>query len=271
MPEAPEVTYLKDYLHRKAHNHTLYDISIIRGRYKTHGPPANFAQFKRQLPLRCTSVSKKGKVLFFHFDKGWFLISKLGMTGWWFVEGDEPRWRTANQQNIVLKFEDKTLFYSDFRNFGTMQFTKDTSKVETELNALAPDLFEDTTRFTDIQIRLQKLTSTSKQRLIEDAIVDQKLVFSGIGNYLKAEVLYAAKISPLRKIEDISMSEWKSIYHHARRIMKKMYKAVAHKDTKEYMDTMRVYMKTKDPLGNVVAQHQTKKGRTTFWVPAVQR
>lgn len=270
MPEAPEVTYLKDYLNSKVQNEKLHDITILRGRYKNHGPPANFGEFKSQLPLRCISVSKKGKVLFFAFEKGWYLISKLGMTGWWFMEGDEPRWRSANMANVIFNFGSK-LIYTDFRNFGTMQFTKDLEHIRREHAVLAPDLLASDTTLKDIQTRVERLSAKSKQRLLEDAIVDQKLIFSGIGNYLKAEVLYASRISPLRKIADVSPAEWKCIYSNARKIMRKMYTAVKNKDTQRYMDTMNVYQKTKDPLGNVVQQHTTIKGRTTFWVPAVQK
>jgi len=43
--------------------------------------------------------------------------------------------------------------------------------------------------------------------------MNQKRV-SGIGNYLKCEVLYAAKISPFRKVKDMSVEELMEVYKY---------------------------------------------------------
>jgi len=264
MPETPEVTYLRNYIHKHCYGNILKDVNILKGRYINHGPPANFTEFRKCLPLKLTDVTKKGKVIFLYFGE-WCLISKLGMTGWWFVPGDEPDWH-ASTENIKLHFANTDLIFSDFRNFGTLTITKNKEQIQKELNAIAPDILDKNTTFSMIKDRISNL---KKDSLLEEVIVDQKLIFSGIGNYLKAEVLYAAKISPLRKINTLTIDDWKKIFTVGKKIAKYMLKMTSMSSDK-YINSMKIYRRSKDPLGNIVKTHTTKTGRTTYWCPAIQ-
>ena len=71
MPEGPEVTFIANYIERKYRNSTLKSVEIVRGRYKNHGPPKDFDNFSRDLPLKLIHAEKKGKVIFLNFEGGW--------------------------------------------------------------------------------------------------------------------------------------------------------------------------------------------------------
>lgn len=267
MPESPEISYLANYINKHLISHILKSIEILDGRYKHHEAPENVKEFRQSLPLRLTKVAKKGKVLFIYFDK-WCLISKLGMTGWWFIPGDAPTWRKANE-DIVLTFDNNKLIFSDMRYFGTLTITNNPIVIEKELTKIAPDILDPNTNFNLIKHQLTQLsTSKLEHTLIEDILVDQKLIMSGIGNYLKAEILYAAKISPLRKLKSLTIEDFHRIFTNAKRIAEHMLKVNL---TNKYFDSMRVYMREKDLYGNPVVTHKTKTGRTTYWVPNVQK
>lgn len=233
MPESPEVVRLASQL-RKRVGDTLKSVKLLKGRYRTHGPPEGYASFIRDLPLRCTSVKTKGKVTFINFSKKWTLIVKLGMTGWF---------RDRGPGNVLFQFSDP-LFFVDQRSFGTLTFTKDPSK---EMNKLGLDI--QSLRFSELWSRVQRVKLGS--RTIEDVLMDQKLVVSGIGNYLKSEVLFLAKIVPFRKASTLTRGDWYRIF---RAIQKKLKNR-----------TMYVYQQ------KVPWVHTYKfKGRTTWWVPGVQ-
>ena len=53
-------------------------------------------------------------------------------------------------------------------------------------------------------------------------------------------------------------------------IMKRMRNAMYAKDD-AYTGAIRVYGRIEDPYGNPVARRTTRTGRTTFWVPVLQR
>lgn len=270
MPESPEVYHLSEYIKNNIKNKTLESIKILKGRYIKHGPPNGYKEFIKQLPLKCLDVRKKGKVIFIYFENDWCLISKLGMSGWWFFDGDDPEW-LPKYQNIIFNFKNEKLIFTDFRNFGTLTFTNDPQLLDYEINKLAPDITDKTTTFKVIYDRIDNLSLSQKNQRLEDIIIDQKIIVSGIGNYLKAEILYDAKINPLRRINSLTKEEWKIIYHSIKKIIKKMLKVLDSNDPDKYMNSMKIYTRKIDPLGNKIKTHTTKTGRTTYYVPQIQK
>lgn len=240
MPESPEVFHLTEIIQNNIKNKSLESVKILKGRYITHGPPNNFKEFTKQLPLKCLNIQKKGKVIFIYFENNWCLISKLGMSGWWFFEDDAPEW-LPKYENVVLQFKNIKLIYTDFRNFGTLTFTNEQQVIDYEINKLAPDITDDKTTFKILLERVNNLSISQQDKLLEDIIIDQKLILSGIGNYLKAEILYDAKINPLRKVKSLDEDEWKQIYNSTKKIIKKMLKALNSDDPDKYMDSIKIY------------------------------
>ena len=272
MPESPEIYNLTKNVLSKYIGKELNNIKINFGRYKTHGPPENFSKFKKTFPIKCINVYKKGKVIFICFEENWHIISKLGLMGWWSIEGEQPTWRNNNKKNVVLSFNNFTdLIYDDNTSFGSITITDDLELIQKELDKLAPDIGNENIKFLEIQKRIEDLTPKIKNKILEDIIIDQKLIFSGIGNYLKSEILYQAKISPLRMIKDVKMDEWKNIFKVAKKICNKMQLILDTNDFEKYFNTMRVYQKDKDPYGNIIKIHKTSQGRKTFYVESIQK
>lgn len=268
MPEGPEIAHIADYITEKCKGRKLKDVAILRGRYLKHGAPEHFKEFTEALPLKLLDVQKKGKVLFLNFENGWHIISKLGLTGWWYVSGDMPKWRTFTP-NVEFSFQGRALIFSDLLSYGTLTFTRDESVINKELKRLAPDVTG--VEFKAMKERLAVLSKRPRwpTTALEEALVDQGYLVSGIGNYLKSEILYTAKISPLRTVDQITEAEWKRILHSAKKTINEMTKAMGGKEEK-YMNTMKIYQKKVDPRGNPVLKYRNSMGRTTYWVPQVQ-
>lgn len=272
MPEAPEVAYLVDYINDHFKGNHLHSVTIMKGRYYKHGPPSSFHAFCSALPLKLMEVTQKGKVLIMRFQNGWYIISRLGLTGWWYEDGDPPQWMRSSP-NLQFDFQrvmgsTNTLMYIDILSYGTLTFTNDRNVVDTQLSKLAPHV--ETISVQELTERLENKPHI-KYKLLEDVIIDQQALISGVGNYLKAEILYDAGISPLRQVSSISYKDWAKILHSAKRVIKRKKKSINNKDPSLYMKTMLVYMKNVDPHGEKVVKHKTKYGRTTFWVPRVQK
>ena len=108
--------------------------------------------------------------------------------------------------------------------------------------------------------------------------MDQKII-SGVGNYLKSESLYLAKLSPHRKVSDISDSKLKILKQAIQSTIKSSYLsggATIHTfldyDGKEgkYSRRFAVYNEKYDIENRAVLRETTRDGRTTFWVPEHQ-
>ena len=267
MPEGPEATYLASVLNAKYAGKTLRTVKFVSGRYTHHGLPDKYAEFASGLPSRLSKVESAGKIIIFYFENGWTAISRLGMTGWWYQQGRAPQWReSASKPNVIFEFRQAPdLIYTDFRNFGTLSFTRDPSP---DIEKLAPSIMA-----TDITVKtlLSRMRPRRGDNLLEDALVDQTYIVSGIGNYLKSEILYSARISPLRKIKDVTEAEWNSILREGKRISKLMLAQLYKENPLEYTNAIKVYQRDFDEHGNKIERHTTKAGRTTFWVSKLQK
>jgi len=270
MPEGPEVEFLSNLINKTYKNKILKKIDILSGRYLKHGPPKNYKEFVKEFPIKCLKVEKKGKVIFIYFENNWCIISKLGLSGWWFPINKRPTWGTK-KNTIVFEFSDvESLVYSDQLSYGSLQFVNDNQVLLKEINNIAPDIKDITLKIFFERLSNLRLSKVRMQMLIEDAIVDQHFLFSGIGNYLKSEILYASKISPIRKLESLSKNDWSNILTNAKKITMKMLKSLSISPD-AYMNSMQVYRKITDILGNKIETRKTKTGRTTFWVPSIQK
>lgn len=178
MTEGPEATFLATYILRRFKQKRLRSISIRGGRYKTHGSPVGFRAFTKGLPLKLLDVVKKGKVLFFLFESGWTLVAKLGMTGWFATPFDEPLF--DSEPNLVFHFEHQDLEFFDFRNFGTLQFTQDRGVVLAEMERIAPDILQSDLAKLYLRIQSLNLSETKPSLRLDEALLDQTLLFSGI-------------------------------------------------------------------------------------------
>ena len=101
--------------------------------------------------------------------------------------------------------------------------------------------------------------------------------FSGVGNWIRAEILYECKIAPNRKLKDLSESDIKHLYHWSIKILKDAYN-VKGLTISNYIDPegnygtykVKVYMQKKDPYGHKVITSVFSDKRTIHWVPEVQ-
>ncbi len=253
MVEGPQATSLSKWILKKYKHLVLQKVSILKGRYRKHGAPKNFKKFQNSLPLKLKDGLKKGKVIFLFFEKDWTLIIKLGMTAW--LE-DDPK-----DANVEFDFGTKKLYYKDVRQFGTLTFTNDPLLVLKELNRIAPDILD--SNFNEIQDRME-IDSP-----IDQVLMNQKLVVSGVGNIIKSEMLYDAKIDPRRKSNQLSMEEWKRLFESGKKISKKVFNNIQ-SGTEDFYGVIKIYDKDKDPFGNTIENYVAKDGRRTYWVPRVQ-
>jgi len=284
MPEGPEVALTAEILQKKLKNKTLVSFDFVSGRY---GPgrtgPTGFDEFNEKLPMKLTKVDSKGKFMWFELNKDGsksFIWNTFGLTGMWsFFEPKSCR--------AVLTFSDDTVvYYSDARNFGTFTFSDSAEALNAKLGELAPDFLKES------NIDFKSLTKYNKP--IVEILTDQKKIGSGIGNYLVAEILYRAKLSPHRKASTLSTEEIQNLKYwvaytiklaydsndigyminltpEASKISRKNYhpKIIFKKSDSEF--TFQVYRQKLDPEGNEVTVEKSNKDRSIYWVKSVQK
>ena len=207
------------------------------------------ANLRRWIGADYPRIFCHGKNIFIEKRNGEFIYNHLGLTGWWtFNHSTEPE----EYEKAQLTHGDKVAHFTDPRGFGKFKILSK-AQVEAKLKSLGPDINGIT------EAALTAALQSRPRSMIGAAIMDQKTL-SGIGNYLRAEILYMAKIDPRRKIASITNNE----YHKLYKTLKKIFNESVNETY-----TIKVYEKTKDPHGNKV---KTEKigGRTLYWVPERQ-
>lgn len=122
------------------------------------------------------------------------------------------------KSNSYIKF-----YFCDQLSFGTLKAidvnndNDDNDDVlEKKLKELGPDLLDDKTTFELFREQIRKKVNNIKS--IGNVIVNQKIV-SGVGNYLRADALWMAKISPFRKVSEINDRELENVYRSIKSLM----------------------------------------------------
>jgi len=115
-----------------------------------------------------------------------------------------------------------------------------------------------------------------QNKQICDYLLDQKRI-SGIGNYLRSEILYRSRIRPDRSLKNLSDEELELLRIESIKTVRESYDS--HGLTiRSYSDLYgnkgtficQVYNRTEDPYGNPIRTDTFKDGRTIHWVPSLQ-
>ena len=139
---------------------------------------------------------------------------------------------------------------------------------------LGPDILNEEVTFADWQQRFRKVNHYN----VTKAMMNQKVV-SGIGNYIKAEALYRAGISPHRTVESLSDAELQDLYRCSLWVIKASYEArgatirnyeMPDGSKGDFKFKFQVYAQETDPSGRTVIRDKTPDGRTTHWVKEIQ-
>lgn len=282
MPEIAEVALTAEILNDNLKGKKLIAMDFVDGRYARKNPNG-FDGFMDNLPLIVDKVDSRGKFLWFELHDPlnkkniWYIWNTFGLYGMWSFF--DPKYKRA-----VLSFNDDIIvYYSDMLNFGTFKFSQDKTLLDKKLKGLSPDFLKDSD-FSLAKIKKYKIP-------IAKILTDQKKIGSGIGNYLIAEILYRAKISPHRLGNSLTKKELDDLKYWIKYVIKLSYqdnhigymvnlndmlkkhkKRDYHPDIKlnESQFKFLVYRQKKDPLGNDVVVEKMNN-RSMYWVPQVQK
>lgn len=305
MPEGPEILLTSQYLLSKIKKRYITNVSVISGKYiKTPIPGLTLLEGR----FRIEDISCKGKFMWMTLtsdNKLIYLMSSFGMTGSWEFQQNNNTRVVFDLDNGDKNNKTYKLYYNDKRNFGNIGVTDNVTVLEKKINSIGIDLIQSNLTQNEMVSHLTReiknMKNTKRNNNIVNVLMTQdvnKGIGSGIGNYLCAEILYDAKISPHRSITDLSPLEIKSLASSIRTIMKRAYvnnttayttmiatfvasryeKIKSEKFPNYYPDikldnskfVFKVYQQKKDPLGNPVIGEKIHSDRTTWWVKQIQ-
>jgi endonuclease VIII len=200
----------------------------------------------------------RGKHLLAHFSGDLVLHSHLGMNGRWWITADgrlpygKPWLRLSSGRGIASQNGGKIL-----RIVSESKLRNDPS-----LRRLGPDPLRPG---FDAEVAAQRLRSGASMREIGDALLDQELI-AGLGNVIRVEALFRARVSPWRRVSDLTDEELLAVVAESKDVMD-ISMAKGRRPTAIYKAHRRGCPNCGGPVSS---RGQGDDNRTAFWCPRCQ-
>lgn len=292
MPEGPEVAQTAYELDAMLKGQSVVQVKILlpldRNRQLDCDKVPPFSQI-------CGVRSRGKKIIFELFNCGcyFYWITSLIMTGHWSLEKNESvlqnshvilAWQIAQvldstkQGNSVfnLIYDEQWLVYSDYRRMGYNQVYSSFEELTKRLKDIGPDLLQDSIDFNSYYNVINRIANDrrSSEKQVCEFLMDQKY-FSGIGNYLMAEICYRAGIHPARKITSLERDEIERLWFLSLSVSRASLEAKG-LTISDYSTPLGargtfnccVYKEEFDPFGAPVETATFRNGRTSHFVPS---
>lgn len=274
MPEGPENHHSSNILHQELQGYTLNrlkytDLFVKNKKY------ININLVEESLPLTVKEVSARGKrivmILNNEEDEESAFVFFYAMTGSLsFIKGK------YNQITYIFTKDgkEKRLYYEDKRTLGFAKYITTVEELYEIFKNIGPDFLRGEVSlelFSSI-VKSDKL----KNKKIGEVLMEQKH-FSGIGNYIRAEVLADCSLSPHKLCSNLSDRRITKLYISIIKIITASYKAGGLTiENGDYRDPCgnagnyepKVYGKRDDPK---VVREKDLTGRTIWWRPDRQK
>jgi formamidopyrimidine-DNA glycosylase len=225
MPELPEVETVRLGLQRLLPGRRISKVQ--------HDWPKGFPNAETDVQTflvgsSITHVRRRAKVLIIDLDTTYSLVIHLKMTGQLVFRGGSERFGAGHPNHslvgelpdkstrVIFEFTDGSkLFFNDQRKFGWVRLLP-TPEVE-ELDffrKVGPEPLSASFSAEDFSNRLERRAKSG----IKAVLLDQTVV-AGVGNIYADESLWAAKIHPETKVQDISEAKRHELYHALRTVL----------------------------------------------------
>ena len=258
MPEGPECHAISVRLGNWLRGASVTGLRVFGGRYAKKAP-AGLERMQTLLSdgaLEVDGVGAKGKLVHVSLGEGKVvLLSTMGLSGTWTK-------RRTKHCDIRMRTSKGDVWFKDQLHYGTLTVT-DRKGLERKLRALGPDV---TLGGALTEEFWEKFSVKHGDSSVAEALMKQAWI-SGIGNYLKAEILLQVGIAPLSQLDDLPREKRMALMKALNEIPRMWFEARIGRGPRLQM---RVYGKQKGPDGHTVVRTRTPDARITHWIPALQ-
>ena len=264
MPEGPEVKIASSYYNSFFDGAKNITFEILTEYYEKKYADV-FDCVKQYHPKDFQATFTIGKNIFLPLSNGQYFNFHLGMTGGWSENN-------IKHCHFKVSAEDRVLFFRDVRKFGKMRILNKEQIQQKHFNTY--DFLNKDYDF-DKHVKYLK-QKVSQNKSVCSTLMDQSF-FPGVGNYIKSEALYAAKLHPEKQWSKLSSKKIKELILATKHIMQNSYVSggAELKDFKNPFHLskfeLKVYGKKEDEYGNEVISSTTSDQRKSWYCPKVQK
>jgi formamidopyrimidine-DNA glycosylase len=279
VPELPEVEAARRTAERVAKGRRIVDVQCTPDPILFEGVPPE--RFRRALiGRRVLGVHRHGKHLWFELDRRPWPCMHFGMTGGFHTPGKGTLRLVSHGKKppstawpprftkMHLTFDDGgELVLADARRLGRVRLRRDPAS-EPPISRLGFDALHALPTMEEFRALLHGRSAPMKALLLDQSFA------AGVGNWIADEVLYQARIDPRRRAGTLADAEIRRLRAKIRSVIELSVRA--RNDSDRYPRTWLFHdrwgrnPKAYTARGEKI-RHDTIGGRTTAWVPSIQR
>jgi formamidopyrimidine-DNA glycosylase len=279
MPELPEVEVGRLIARRVAAGRVIIRVRCADDPIVFDGvTPARFR--RALLGRRVQTVRRHGKHLWFELDRRPWPILHFGMTGGFHTPGaggvklvssgdrdPDGRW-PPRFTRLHLVFDDGgELVFADARRLGRVRLRHDPRR-EPPISLLGFDALHEIPSLAQFHGLVSARATPLKALLLDQSFA------AGVGNWIADEVLYQAGLDPRRPARSLSREEVARLRARLRAVVARS--AQVRSDSDRYPRSWLFHYRWGKRVGAVTGRGESIRyivvaGRTTAWVPSVQR
>ncbi len=279
MPELAEVEHGRNVVAALAEGRGIADAWVAEDEIVVEGGDAD-AMRAALLGATVTGTGRHGKQMWIELDRKPWLGVHFGMTGGWRTRGDDPLKLESSPEEVDRAWPPRftklrltldggaQLAFTNARRLGRLRLREDPAN-EPPISKLGYDPYKTLPSSEAFAERLRRRGKAPLKALL----LDQKFA-AGVGNWIADEVLYQARLDPRRTVASLTDEERDRIRLKLRTIVKTAVRVEARKDRfpKGWLFHKRWGKDTTQSMGRgKPIVFDEVGGRTTAWVPAVQR
>lgn len=194
MPEGPEVRLEADRIAKALAGRCVREVFFGIERLQKYAPMLQGSSV--------SDVTTRGKALLTQFDSGYTLFSHNQLYGRWYVRKRGRLPNTARSLRVALHTDKHSALLYSASNIEVLK----TSEVSEHafIKRLGPDVLDGDLQWQAIAQRL--IAQEFRGRTLSALYLDQHFL-AGIGNYLRSEILFDARVNPKDRPRDLKRGE----------------------------------------------------------------
>ena len=226
-----------------------------------------------------TGVDTHGKAMLTRFDNGLTLYSHNQLYGRWYITRRNTLPNTGRSLRVALHGRTHSAWLYSATEVEIL--TDEQLGEHPFLRKLGPDILDPELKPTDICVRLE--SQRFHRRTLAALYLDQTFL-AGVGNYLRSEVLFAARLHPAARAKDLDRRERQRLARATLTVSRRAYELNGVTVTPKLMASLKragqsygqyrhwVFARHDEPCRRCTTgvERQSLAGRSVFVCPACQ-
>lgn len=210
MPEGPEIWRTADKLNEAIAGKNVSACFFYHEELKPYE--------KKIEGLKVKEVEPRGKALVTFFDNNLCLYTHNQLYGKWFTQTNGTKPDTGRSLRVALHTENQSALLYSASEIEILP--KGDLKKHAYLEKLGPDVVHPET--TKEEILAQYTSDVFQNRKLATLLLDQSFL-SGVGNYLRSEILFYARINPTVKLRECTPEQKDALAAASRMLARRSY------------------------------------------------